>query len=50
MRAARKGGNHEIWKLDGLTIPMPRHNEIGDLMAMGIYKEAAEKLGKEWWI
>jgi len=29
---------------------MPRHNEIGDLMAMGIYKEAAEKLGKGWWI
>lgn len=31
-------------------IPVPRHNEIGDLTAMGIYKEAAEKLGKEWWL
>ena len=48
-RVAHKGGNHEIWKLDGMTIPVPRHHEIGDITAMGIYKEAAEKLGKGWW-
>ena len=26
-----------------------RHNEIGNRMAEVIYKEAAAKLGKDWW-
>jgi hypothetical protein len=31
------------------SIPIPRHNEIGNRMAEVIYKEAAAKLGKDWW-
>ena len=46
---SRKGGNHEIWKLDGLAIPIPRHREIAEITAGMIRKEAQPKLGKEWW-
>lgn len=48
-QSPRKGGNHEIWKLDGLTVPIPRHAEIQEITAQDIYREAAEKLGKDWW-
>lgn len=48
-KSARKGGNHEIWKLDGMTVPVPRHCEIADITSQRIYKEAEEKLGKDWW-
>lgn len=45
----REGGNHSVYKLDGLTIPVPRHNEIGEITATGIFKECEPKLGKGWW-
>lgn len=48
-QAARKGGNHDIWILDGTMIPIPRHNEIPELTTTMIYRECEDKLGKDWW-
>lgn len=45
----REGSRHTVYDLDGIKIPIARHNEIGNLMAEVIYKEAAAKLGKDWW-
>lgn len=45
----REGSKHTVYKLDGLTIPVPRHNEIGELLAKKIFKQCEPKLGKEWW-
>ena len=48
-KAARPGSNHDIWMLDGIMVPIPRHNEIPELTTRGIYRECEEKLGKDWW-
>ena len=45
----RQGGSHEIFQLDGLMIPIPRHNEIDNNLADIICKEAEAKLGKGWY-
>ncbi|WEV72753.1 hypothetical protein [Bifidobacterium sp. ESL0790] len=45
---SRQGGNHEIFYLDGETIPIPRHNEIEQPIVWQIKKEVAQKLGKDW--
>ncbi|HEY5877695.1 MAG TPA: hypothetical protein VIU11_02210 [Nakamurella sp.] len=42
-------GPHEKWRLDGLTIPVPRHTEIGERLAETIFKECEPKLGPRWW-
>ena len=45
----REGSRHTVYDLDGIKIPIARHNEIGNRMAEVIYREAAAKLGKDWW-
>jgi hypothetical protein len=45
----REGAKHTVYKLDGVTIPVPRHREVNEVTTEGIYKECAEKLGKDWW-
>lgn len=45
----REGGRHEVYSLDGLVIPVPRHAEINEITAQGIMKECEAKLGKGWW-
>lgn len=44
-----EGGRHTLVILDGLRVPVGRHNEIDNSMATIIYKEAEPKLGKDWW-
>lgn len=46
---ARQGANHTVFNLDGVMIPIARHNEIDNRMAEIIFKECADKLGKDWW-
>lgn len=46
---SREGANHTVYNLDGLMIPIPRHREIANRMAEVIQKQAAAKLGKDWW-
>ena len=45
----RQGANHDVFSLDGLIIPVPRHNEIGEGLAVTIFKECSPKLGERWW-
>ena len=46
----REGGNHSIYPLDGLIIPVGRHKgEIGNRYAETLYKECEAKPGKDWW-
>jgi hypothetical protein len=45
----REGSNHTVFSLDGLMIPVARHNDIDNIMTQIIYKECAVKLGKDWW-
>ena len=45
----RPGANHDVYLLDGVMIPIPRHTELGNLTAEMIWKECEEKLGKGWW-
>jgi hypothetical protein len=45
----RQGANHEVYSLDGLVIPIPRHTEINELTAESIFKECEPKLGRRWW-
>lgn len=46
---ARQGANHEVWNLDSVRIPIPRHNEVGEMLAMQIFKQCESKLGEGWW-
>ena len=40
----RAGGNHDIFADDrGTVIPVPRHTEIGEVLARKILKQAKER-------
>ena len=45
----REGGNHSIYSLDGLIIPIPRHPSIDTYLELRIHKQCQPKLGKGWW-
>jgi hypothetical protein len=45
----RRHGPHDVYRLDGLIIPIPRHREIGAKVSFEIRKECEPKLGRRWW-
>jgi N-acetylglucosamine kinase-like BadF-type ATPase len=45
----REGANHTVYQLGALTIPVPRHNEIGEKLAVEIFKQCMSELGEAWW-
>jgi hypothetical protein len=45
----RQGGNHTIYSLDGLIVPIARHATTDVYLEVRIYKQCEEKLGKGWW-
>jgi predicted RNA binding protein YcfA (HicA-like mRNA interferase family) len=45
----RNRGGHEVFSLDGLRIAIPNHREIAEGTARSIMRQAAPKLGEEWW-
>lgn len=45
----REGANHTVYGLDGLMIPIPRHREVDEQLARGIFRECEPKLGPGWW-
>lgn len=45
----RNSSGHEVFSLDGLRIPIPNHREIAEGTARSILRQAAAKLGEEWW-
>lgn len=48
-RLRRHGANHEIWELDDMMIPIPRHRSIAAPTARDILKQTQPKLGRRWW-
>jgi hypothetical protein len=45
----RRHGPHDVYRLNGLTIPIPRHREIGPKVSWKIREECELVLGKRWW-
>lgn len=45
----REGANHSVYDCGGVRIPIPRHNEIGEMLAREIFKQCEATLGKDWW-
>lgn len=45
----REGSRHEIWRCGATTVSIPRHREINDLTAAGIFKDLENELGRRWW-
>jgi len=45
----REGGSHSIVTISNLSIPIPRHKELADLLAMQIMKQFQPVLGERWW-
>lgn len=46
---ARKGANHEVYRLGTVMVPIPRHNEIGQGLTEAIFKECELVFGERWW-
>ena len=38
----RQGGNHEIWSNGDIDIPIPRHKEIAEYLAIKIISKAQQ--------
>ncbi|QAX95635.1 HicA-like toxin [Mycobacterium phage Nibb] len=47
--SVREGGNHEVFDLDGIMVPIGRHPSLDGYLALKIYKQCEPKLGKGWW-
>ena len=45
----RNAGGHEVLSLDGLRLVIPNHREIAEGTARSILRQAAVRLGEEWW-
>ncbi|HEX8133522.1 MAG TPA: hypothetical protein VF880_08845 [Actinomycetes bacterium] len=45
----RQGASHTIYLLGSTRIPIPRHHEIGERLALAILAEAEAELGRRWW-
>jgi hypothetical protein len=45
----RNTGGHEVLSLDGLRLPIPNHREIAEGTVRSIMRQAAAKLGEDWW-
>lgn len=45
----RAGANHDIYRLDGLMIPIARHTDFGRRYVEKVLRECEVKLGKGWW-
>jgi hypothetical protein len=46
---SREGANHSVYVLNGVVVPIPRHRELGENLAVEIFKECESALGKGWW-
>ena len=45
----REGGNHTIYALNGVIVPIARHNEFEARYTEMVYKECEPVFGKGWW-
>jgi mRNA interferase HicA len=45
----RQGSSHEVWRLGGQQITIPRHREINEVTATAIMRDLETELGDGWW-
>jgi mRNA interferase HicA len=45
----RRGGRHDLWRCGSTVVTIPRHREINELTALGIFKSLEQELGENWW-
>lgn len=48
-RLVRDRGDHEVWSLDGIRVVVPRHREVNEMTALGIFLDLEGRLGPRWW-
>lgn len=46
---AREGAKHTVYTLNGVVVPIPCHNELGEIFSVDIFKERKGVMGKGWW-
>jgi mRNA interferase HicA len=46
---AREGQRHEIWRCGTTRVSIPRHRQINERTAEGIFKDLEDELGRRWW-
>jgi predicted RNA binding protein YcfA (HicA-like mRNA interferase family) len=49
LTSLRNTGGHEVFSLDGLRIAIPSHREVAEGTTRSIMRQAAAKLGEDWW-
>jgi mRNA interferase HicA len=42
----RYGASHDIYRVDGLTVVVPRHTQINEMTARGIIRDVQDHLRK----
>jgi hypothetical protein len=45
----REGREHDIWICGNSKVAMPRHRDINQYTAEGIFKDLEGELGESWW-
>jgi mRNA interferase HicA len=45
----RQRGSHQMWTCGQTAVVIPKHTEVNELTARGIFKTLEAELGKEWW-
>ena len=45
----RQGAKHEIWSCGGQQVTVPRHREVNQFTAEGIFRDLSIILGEGWW-
>ncbi|OJV26896.1 MAG: hypothetical protein BGO26_04685 [Actinobacteria bacterium 69-20] len=45
-RPGRQRGPHEVFLLGGQVVPIPRHREIGEMLARSIIRQAERIIGE----
>jgi hypothetical protein len=45
----REGKQHEVWHCGSTLVTIPRHREINEYTAQGIFKDLEGELGTAWW-
>ena len=48
-RKVRDGKRHELWQCGSTSVTIPRHREINEYTAEGIFKDLEQELGDKWW-
>lgn len=44
-----QGSRHEIWQCGTTAVSIPRHREVNEHTAEGIFQDLEGELGKGWW-